>query len=85
MEFLVNISTSETGALVNKSVDLNIVCPTRLDGSFPEMSSDTTTFFLLNLADDGLIRYFSRSKTRASSPYKTLNRTFTDSSTPLDW
>ena len=73
-----------------KSLDLNIVCPTKFWGSpvnspGADTKSATTTSLRINSELDGFIRLFSKSRTFASTPYKTLNSTFIDSSTPFDW
>ena len=78
-----NISTSETAAVVDKSVDLNIVCPFKFRG-FPDIFSATTLCLLTYFADDGLIKYFSRSIIFGSTPNKILNKILKDSSVPLD-
>ena len=54
-----NISISDTDALVPGSVDLKIVCPTNFEGS-PEMVSAEITFLLLYWAEDGLIKKSSK-------------------------
>ena len=66
-----------------KSVDLVIVCPTKLFGS-PDICSATITSLLRYSADDGLISKFSRSIIFGEIPYKTLNKIRKDSSVPLD-
>ena len=53
---LVNISTSDTEAWVDKSDAFLIVWPTNLSGS-PEILSATTISLLRNSADDGFGRY----------------------------
>ena len=78
-----NISTSDTDALVSKSVDLKIDCPTNFEGS-PEILSADTTSLLTYSADDGLIRKSSKFTTLGVTPYKTLNKILKDSSVPLD-
>ena len=65
--FLVNISTSDTDALVMVSVDFLIVCPTNLVGS-PEILSATTTSLRINSAEDGLIKYSSKFTTFGVTP-----------------
>ena len=58
------ISTSDTDALVEVSVDLNIVCPVKFCGS-PNgvIKSATTTSRRINSASDGFMRLPSKSKT----------------------
>ena len=80
------ISTSDTDALVDVSVDLNIVCPVKFCGS-PSgvIKSATTTSRRINSAPDGFIRLPSKSRTFESTPYNTLNNILIDSSIPFDW
>ena len=67
------------------SVDLKIVCPTKLDGSaVVVIKSATITSLLMNSAEDGFIKLHSKSKIVESTPYNTLNRIFIDSAIPLD-
>ena len=80
------ISTSDTDALVDVSVDLNIVCPVKFCGSpVGVIKSATITSRRINSAPDGLIKLPSRSKILDSTPYSTLNNILIDSSTPFDW
>ena len=79
---LVNISTSETDAWVDKSDAFLIVWPTSLSGS-PEILSATTISLLKNSADDGFGRYYSKSITFGVSPNHTLKRILNDSSVPF--
>ena len=65
--FLVNVSTSDTDALVIVSVDFLIVCPTNFVGS-PEILSATTTSLLIKSAEDGLIRNSSKFTTFGVTP-----------------
>ena len=80
------ISTSDTEALVDVSVDLNMVWPVRFWGS-PSgvIKSATTTSRRINSASDGLIKFPSKSRTLDSTPNNTLNNILTDSSIPFDW
>ena len=78
-----NTSTSETAAVVDVSVDLNMVWPFKFNG-FPDNFSATILCLLIYFADDGLIRYFSRSIIFGSTPNKILNKILKDSSVPLD-
>ena len=72
---LVKTSTSDTDAFVAVSVDLKIVCPTKLDGSpVVDINSATITSLLINSADDGFIKLPSKSKIVVSTPYNTLNK-----------
>jgi hypothetical protein len=64
---LVNISTSDTDALVVGSVDLKIDCPTNFDGS-PEILSAEITFLLTYCAEEGLIKKFSKFTTFGVTP-----------------
>ena len=70
--------------LVSLSVDLIIVCPTKLIG-FPEIASAKTISLLIYSADDGFIKYFSKSSIVGVSLYRTLNNILKDSSVPFDW
>ena len=80
------ISTSDTDAFVEVSVDLNIVWPVKFCGSpFGVIKSATTTSLLINSASDGFIRFPSKSRILASTPYNTLNKIFMDYSIPFDW
>ena len=81
--FLVNISTSEIEALVFSSLSFLSVCPTNLEGS-PEILSAIKTSLLINSAEDGLIKKFSRFTTCGVTPYKILNKILNDSSVPFD-
>ena len=49
---LVKISTSETEAFVLRSVDLNMLCPSKAKG-LPEIASTTTVSLLMYSAEDG--------------------------------
>ena len=81
-----NISTSDTEALVFTSFDLNMVCPTKFCGSpTVEINSATITSLLINSELDGFIKLFSKSNIFASTPYNTLNNILIDSSIPFDW
>ena len=77
-------SISDIDALVWLSVDLTIVCPTKLLG-LPESASARTISLLMNSAVEGLIKYCSRSTIFGVSLYKTLNNILNDSSVPFDW
>ena len=81
---LVNASTSEIEALVFSSLTFLSVCPTNLEGS-PEILSAITTSLLINSAEDGLIKKFSKFITCGDTPYKILNKILNDSSVPFDW
>ena len=86
--FLVKGETSETdaaiGALVAESDDLIIVWPNNFNG-FPFIASTKTISLLIYSADDGFIKYSSKSTTFGVSLYNTLNKILKDSSVPLDW
>ena len=79
------ISTSDTDAFVDVSVDLNIVWPVKFCGSPSPIKSATTTSLRMNSASDGLIKLPSRSIILESTPYNTLKNIIIDSSTPFDW
>ena len=66
------------------SVDLIIVWPFKFKGS-PFSLSATILFLLTYFADDGFIKYSSKSITFGVSLYKTLNNILNDSSVPFDW
>ena len=83
---LLNISTSDTDAFVDVSVDLNIVCPTKFCGwPVGVIKSATITSLRINSAPEGLIRLPSKSNTVDSTPYRILNNILIDSSIPFDW
>ena len=84
MPFLVKGSTSDIDALVAESVDFTIVWPTRLEG-FPDIASAKTISLRIYSADDGFIRYCSKSTILGVSLYKTLNKILNVSSVPFDW
>ena len=64
---MVNISTSDTDALVVGSIDLKIDCPTNFEGS-PEILSTEMTFLLIYCASDGLIKNSSKFTTFGVTP-----------------
>ena len=82
-EIPVNISTSDTEAVEVVSVDLIIVWPFKFKGS-PFSLSATILFLLTYFADDGFIKYSSKSITFGSTSYKALNKILKDSSVPFD-
>ena len=82
-EIPVNISTSDTDAVEVVSVDLLIVWPFKFKGS-PFNFSATILFLLTYFAEDGLIKYSSRSIIFGSTSYKALNKIRKDSSVPFD-
>ena len=65
-------------------MDFIIVWPSSLVG-FPVIASARTISLLIYSADDGLIKYSSKSITFGVSLYKTLNNILNDSSVPFDW
>ena len=68
------------------SVDLKIVWPVKFCGSpVGVIKSATMTSLRMNSASDGFIKFPSRSSILDSTPYNTLNKILTDSSTPFDW
>ena len=82
-EIPVNISTSDTEAVEVVSVDLIIVWPFKFKGS-PFSLSATILFLLTYFADDGFIKYSSKSITFGSTSYNALNKILKDSSVPFD-
>jgi len=65
---------------------LYIVCPTKFWGlALGVIKSAIITSLLINSASEGFTKFPSKSKTLDSTPYKTLNNIFIDSSIPLDW
>ena len=64
-------------------MDFIIVCPRSFVGS-PTIASARTISLLMYSADDGFIRYSSKSITLGVSLYKTLNKILNDSSVPFD-
>ena len=60
-----------------------IVCPTKLIG-LPDNASAKTISLLIYSADDGFIKYCSKSTIIGVSPYKILNKILNDSSVPFD-
>ena len=72
--------------MVDVSVDLNIVCPTKFWGSAVDVIKSATIISLrINSAPDGFIKLPSKSSIVDSTPYNTLNKILTDSSIPFDW
>ena len=65
------------------SVDLLIVWPFKFKGS-PFNFSATILFLLTYFAEDGLIKYSSKSIIFGSTSYKALNKIRKDSSVPFD-
>ena len=67
-------------------MDLKIVCPTKSWGvPVVVIKSATTTSLLINWAEDGLTKWFSKSSIVDSTPNNTLNKIVIDSSIPFDW